>query len=242
MDFRGCSAVLVDPHPLWLRALAPLMSGLGIRPGVATTSPERALRAVAEIQPAVLTTELTLGASLVDALEFIRKAIAASPGLRVIAVSERDDAASIDAALDAGCAAFVAKSADADGFRFAVRQAFRHSVHFPRPSVAPTAAPSDALERAALTPREREILVLAAEGHSNAELARMLWVTEQTVKFHLANVYRKLGVSNRTEAGRWAFANGLTTRASEHPTGEQRDESVATLRGMRPSLAAALGR
>ena len=48
-----------------------------------------------------------------------------------------------------------------------------------------------------------------AEGHSNAQLARMLWVTEQTVKFHLSNVYRKLGVSNRTEASRWAQLNGL---------------------------------
>ena len=48
-----------------------------------------------------------------------------------------------------------------------------------------------------------------AEGHSNATLARMLWVTEQTVKFHLSNVYRKLEVTNRTEASRWAQVNGL---------------------------------
>ena len=60
-----------------------------------------------------------------------------------------------------------------------------------------------------LTPREREILQLVAEGHSNAKLAKMLWVTEQTVKFHLSNVYRKLNVSNRTEAARWAQLNGL---------------------------------
>jgi DNA-binding CsgD family transcriptional regulator len=48
-----------------------------------------------------------------------------------------------------------------------------------------------------------------AEGHSNAALARKLWVTEQTVKFHLSNVYRKLDVTNRTEASRWAQLNGL---------------------------------
>ena len=48
-----------------------------------------------------------------------------------------------------------------------------------------------------LTRRELEILTLVAEGHSNAQLARMLWVTEQTVKFHLSNIYRKLNVSNR---------------------------------------------
>ena len=42
-----------------------------------------------------------------------------------------------------------------------------------------------------------------AEGHSNSQLAQLLWVTEQTVKFHLSNIYRKLDVSNRTEASRW---------------------------------------
>ena len=48
-----------------------------------------------------------------------------------------------------------------------------------------------------------------AEGRSNGEVARKLWVTEQTVKFHLSNIYRKLGVANRTEAGRWAQLTGL---------------------------------
>jgi DNA-binding CsgD family transcriptional regulator len=63
--------------------------------------------------------------------------------------------------------------------------------------------------RSGLTRRELEILRLVAEGHSNAQLARMLWVTEQTVKFHLSNIYRKLDVGNRTEASRWAQLNGL---------------------------------
>ena len=62
-----------------------------------------------------------------------------------------------------------------------------------------------------MTRRELEILKLVAEGHSNAALARMLWVTEQTVKFHLSNVYRKLDVTNRTEASRWAQRNGCST-------------------------------
>jgi DNA-binding CsgD family transcriptional regulator len=56
-----------------------------------------------------------------------------------------------------------------------------------------------------------EILRLVAEGHTNAQLARLLWVTEQTVKFHLSNIYRKLNVANRTEASRWAQVQGLLT-------------------------------
>jgi hypothetical protein len=48
-----------------------------------------------------------------------------------------------------------------------------------------------------------------AEGHTNARIGRDLWVTEQTVKFHLSNIYRKLGVSNRTEASRYVLLNNL---------------------------------
>jgi DNA-binding CsgD family transcriptional regulator len=59
-----------------------------------------------------------------------------------------------------------------------------------------------------------EILRLTAEGYSNAQMAKMLWVTEQTVKFHLSNIYRKLDVSNRTEASRWAQLNGMLFSAA----------------------------
>lgn len=60
-----------------------------------------------------------------------------------------------------------------------------------------------------LTTREVEILQLVAAGSTNSEVARKLWVTEQTVKFHLRNIYRKLDVANRTEASHFAHVNGL---------------------------------
>jgi DNA-binding NarL/FixJ family response regulator len=59
-----------------------------------------------------------------------------------------------------------------------------------------------------LTPRQLEILRAVAEGRTNAEIARQLWLTEQTVKFHLSKIYRRLGVSNRTEASRYALLSG----------------------------------
>jgi DNA-binding NarL/FixJ family response regulator len=63
-----------------------------------------------------------------------------------------------------------------------------------------------------LTARELEILRHVAEGLSNGRIARELWVTEQTVKFHLSNVYRKLGLANRTEAAHYAHVQGLIGR------------------------------
>jgi DNA-binding NarL/FixJ family response regulator len=66
---------------------------------------------------------------------------------------------------------------------------------------------------ATLTPRELEILRIVVAGGSNAEIARELWITQPTVKFHLRNVYRKLGVGNRTEACHYAHMRGLLADA-----------------------------
>ncbi|MDA3005084.1 MAG: response regulator transcription factor, partial [Actinomycetota bacterium] len=60
-----------------------------------------------------------------------------------------------------------------------------------------------------LTAREREVLALASRGMSNVQIADSLFVTEQTVKFHLSNIYRKLGVHNRTEASHRASRHGM---------------------------------
>ena len=85
-----------------------------------------------------------------------------------------------------------------------------------------TAPPAEAK----LTTREREILEWVVSGHTNAWIARQLWVTEQTVKFHLTNTYRKLGVSNRTEASRQAAELGLLSRPGGQPPGDTRDPAA----------------
>ena len=64
-------------------------------------------------------------------------------------------------------------------------------------------------ERAGLTERELEVLEAVARGLANQAISSELWITEQTVKFHLTNIYRKLGVSSRTEAARYAFSRGI---------------------------------
>ncbi len=70
-----------------------------------------------------------------------------------------------------------------------------------------------------LTSREGQILRLVAAGASNHSVAKRLWVTEQTVKFHLSNVYRKLGVANRTEAAHYAHVHGVVTDEADEPGG-----------------------
>jgi NarL family two-component system response regulator LiaR len=164
--------------------------------------------------PDILVTGIEMDAGGMDGIACIAQARALHPALRAVVLSAHTEPQYIDAALDAGAVAYVVKSAHPDDLASAIRQAFEHSVYLagsrPRLAAVPPALPAPATTKTHdLTRREREILQLVAEGHSNAKLAKMLWVTEQTVKFHLSNVYRKLDVSNRTEAARWAQLNGL---------------------------------
>jgi DNA-binding NarL/FixJ family response regulator len=205
------TAVILDEHPLWLDAVEGVLNKIGIRVTGKATSPSQALTLVEEACPDLLVADLPDSNGAVDGPTFLAKVRQLVPHLRTIVLSVRDEHHYIDAALDAGAAAYVVKTTHPDDLASAVRQSFNHSVYLAgRRTAAPAVSPvGRRADQAGLTRREREILQLVAEGHSNAQLARMLWVTEQTVKFHLSNIYRKLDVSNRTEASRWAQVNGL---------------------------------
>ena len=139
-------------------------------------------------------------------------------------VGQGNDRQSVEAAFAAGASIYCVRTAERGDLASAVRQAFEHSIYvasteYRGASSTPSAyGPENGLT-SELTRRELEILQLVAEGHSNSQLAKMLWVTEQTIKFHLSNIYRKLDVSNRTEASRWAQLNGvLSVTPALHPS------------------------
>jgi DNA-binding NarL/FixJ family response regulator len=194
----------------------------GIRVVGKTTSPTRALELIEKHQPDLFVSGIDTKSAdepdEPDGITCIKEACSRAPGLRAVVLSAQ--AEDVDKALQAGAVACVLTTSHPDDLASAVRQAFQHSVYYASQretaAVGPHLADAAALD---LTGREREILRLVAEGHSNAKLAKMLWVTEQTVKFHLSNVYRKLNVSNRTEASRWAQVNGLLP-ATGGPGGE----------------------
>jgi DNA-binding NarL/FixJ family response regulator len=205
----GRTVVLYDPFPLWLDAVEKAVSGAGLSIRAKTTDFAVARSLIDEYEPDLLVGELVDGNDGLNA-NWIRETAARHPSLKVIVLSSRSDASDREAAFAAGAAAYVLKSAQSEDIGLAVRQVFEPTIAFAH-SVEPRAdlVAAAALAASELTPREIEILQLVAEGHSNSKLARMLWVTEQTVKFHLSNIYRKLDVANRTEASRWAQRNGL---------------------------------
>ena len=134
-------------------------------------------------------------------LERIRKH---HPSVKVVMLSAFDDAGRIRAALKRGASAYIVKTVNPLDLPAALRQAVEPTIYFGAPpsEEEPAAA-------AGLTEREAAMLRALARGLSNAAISKEFWVTEQTVKFHLTNIYRKLEVKNRTEATRYAYMHGL---------------------------------
>ena len=147
-----------------------------------------------------------------DGLDTLTRIREDFPGMKVIILSMFEDSEHIDQALQRGADGYVVKSINPLDLPSTIRQVVEGTVHLR--GVATSASADDAGTESdvpkgvsvdVLTERELSILRLVAEGLSNLDIANRLFVTEQTVKFHLSNIYRKLGVANRTEATRYAY-------------------------------------
>ncbi len=208
------TAVLLDPHPLWLDAMSDLAEDVGVQVLGRATNVDDAVALVSENRPDLLIAGLDCSSQDEEGAVGLRRAREAHPGIKAVVVGERNDQQSVEAAFAAGASIYCVRTAERGDLAAAIRQAFDHSIHVAAKEYRGALPPSPAYEEddaaaIELTRRELEILQLVAEGHSNSQLAKMLWVTEQTIKFHLSNIYRKLDVSNRTEASRWAQLHGI---------------------------------
>lgn len=133
------------------------------------------------------------------------------PAMEVVAVTSFVEEATVRSALEAGATGYLLKDAEADEVAAAIRAAAAGEIHLdPAAAKALTAAlraPRSAVD--ALTPREREVLVLVAQGSSNRQIGRHLGVTERTARTHVSNILTKLGLASRTQAALWAVREGL---------------------------------
>jgi len=194
-----------------------LIEGVGMRVVGSTTECDEAVEMVKEHHPDVLIAGIDPADSA--QLSCLRRALQTQPDLKEVVVGESADPVLIDAAFAAGAVVYCVKTAEQEDLASAICQAFQQSIYLAtngNHGVPPFV--EDELPGHDLTRRELEILRLVADGHSNAQLAHMLWVTEQTIKFHLSNIYRKLEVANRTEASRWAQLHGLLSPRRETET------------------------
>ena len=129
------------------------------------------------------------------------------PNVKVIMLSVFSDPERIQAAFSHGASGYIVKSVNPLDLPSAIRQAVEGTVF--NALGFPDVDEESVGKAAGLTERELSILKAVAKGLSNAAIGKELWVTEQTVKFHLTNIYRKLNLANRTEAARYAYQHGL---------------------------------
>ena len=201
--------LIADDHPLMLAAVRMAFSDAPDIEivGEATTGQE-VLPLVGRTSPDVALLDLRMpGMDGLRCLELLRER---HPSVKGIIFSGSDDPAAVDAAFARGAVAFIRKTIDPADLAALVRQAVAGNVFFKAGNDAPSAPIESPWD---LTPREIEVLRALAQGQSNKQMARELWLSEQTIKYHLTNLYRKLRVSSRTEAVGRAFEHGLV----EHP-------------------------
>jgi DNA-binding NarL/FixJ family response regulator len=208
MADRPITVLIADDHPVvsaGLRALIATDGDLCVLGDAAT--PDAAVRAALELQPDVVLMDLRFGGSEsgVDATRALR---AAEHPPAVLILTNYDSDADILAAVEAGANGYLLKDAPPDELLAAIRAAAAGES-----ALAPVVA-SRLLERlrapaTALTSRELDVLRHAADGLSNAGIARMLHVSEATVKSHLAHVYTKLDVRSRSAAVAAARSSGI---------------------------------
>jgi DNA-binding NarL/FixJ family response regulator len=204
---RERSAVLLDRQPIWLDAMERLLASVDVVAIGRASDVDDAIELVGELRPDVFVAGVDISSP--DDVGCVRRAKQAHPDVKAVVVGASTNPEEIDVFFAAGANVYCVRTATHADLASAIRQVFQQSIFLTGVGsgmAAPIPVNTAADE---LTPREHEILRLVAEGHSNSQLAKMLWVTEQTVKFHLSNIYRKLDVANRTEASRWAQVHGL---------------------------------
>jgi DNA-binding NarL/FixJ family response regulator len=206
--------LIADDHPLVLEGLRrTLETSTDIDVVGEACSGEEALALIECCRPDLVLLDLRMPG--LDGLSCVAEIKRKWPRIKTIVLSACDDRASIDSAMLAGASAYLVKSVSpidiSSVLRRAVRGALRPSDRVPARRDERTPGHSQ------LTPREAAILRAVARGLTTKTISRDLWLSEHTVKFHLTNIYRKLGVSNRSAAVRYAFEHGLASSTPGAP-------------------------
>jgi DNA-binding NarL/FixJ family response regulator len=200
--------LIADDHPLMIAGVRRVLERTEeIEIVGEARSGAEVLHSVERRRPQLVLMDLRMPG--ISGFECIQKIREGWPEVKVVVLSADEDRGSIDGALSAGASAYIVKSVNSADIASVLRHTacgdVFHAVARGQDRVRPNEEPEGPL----LTDREREILDAVASGQTTAQISRELWVSEHTVKFHLTNIYRKLGVTNRAGAVRYALQNGL---------------------------------
>ena len=183
---------------------------------------QEALDRIAVLEPADALPDVVLMDLVMPGMDGItatRRIKARWPAVEVVAVTSFVEESKVRGALEAGAAGYLLKDADADEVAAAVRAAVAGRMHLD-PAVARILADSTrAPQRTgdSLTRRQREVLMLIAEGASNRQIAETLVVSERTARTHVSDILARLGLASRTQAAMWAVQEGLAQGPRQTP-------------------------
>ena len=212
---RQLKLLLADDHSLMIEAVSlALRNEPDLEIVGSAENGSQVLPLVERTNPDLVVLDLRMPG--MDGLTCIKLLRERFPEVKVAVLSGVDGDDTVDAALGLGASIFISKNVNPEELATALRQAAEGAVAAPVGRAEKRANP--AVEEKGLTDRELAVLRALADGNSNREIARSLWLAEQTVKFHLTNIYRKLDVSNRTEAVHWAYRHGLLANSVAEPS------------------------
>jgi DNA-binding NarL/FixJ family response regulator len=196
--------LLAEDHAVVRTGLLQLLGGIeGIEVVGAATGGEEAVALAAERRPDVVLMDLEMPG--IDGIEATRRIRSAHPEINVVVLTAFSDRGRILDAIDAGAVGYLLKDAEPDELIRGLRAAARgESPLAPEAAQALVAARAEHHTEPELTPREREVLALLADGLPNKLIARRLEISEKTVKAHLTNIFQRIGVTDRTQAALWA--------------------------------------
>jgi len=206
--------ILADDHELVLQGLRSLLEDEpDIEVVAVANNGDQLLDLLETHQPDVVVLDLQMPYHGLTVLEEIRHR---DLNVRVLVLTAFSDGASIQAAIQLEADGFALKTEPPTQVIEAIRQVAQGRLVFPRSAqrwlvASQQPAPTPQIE---LSPREAEVLEFVAQGLTNPQIAAKLTVSENTVRFHLKNIFEKLGVANRTEAAAWYFQQ----RTGQPPT------------------------
>lgn len=157
-----------------------------------------------------------------DGLSVLRWLRSMMPDIAALMLSGHELPDSVREAFALGARGYIVKGATSDQLREAIETALDGSGIYVHPRVAGYLFPPPAEAPSPLTPRERLVLARLADGISNDEIAKALFISPKTVKGHLSEIYRKLGVANRTQAVTWAMGEAGSGRGEASPATPKR--------------------
>ena len=210
------TAILADDHEIVRRGLSSVLAQEKLCTVVAEAADGlAAVKLVAQHRPQILFLDLNL--PRLHGLEVLRQVRDTSPTTRVLILSMHNDEPYVIAALRAGASAYILKGAESAEIAAALREVLAGRRYLSAPLsewainalTAKTPDPAEPLQT--LSPRERMVLQLAAEGENNPGIAEKLFISPRTAETHRTNLLRKLGLQTQTDLVRFAIRQGLIT-------------------------------